>query len=150
MAGLGLGIAAAPAAAAPTSTFRLTAGGVAAHGTYRHMMGNPERPVPPFRITGTLAGRSLFGCAVIQVGRSGPADGLEWRTFGRHCGPGRTQVRVEASYLFRGVKPPVRLCAGRTPAQAERGRDCDEYRPAADVPAGPVHGRSGGSVGVRP
>jgi len=69
---------------------------------------------------------------VIQVGRSGPADGLEWQTFGRHCGPGRTKVRVQANYMFRAVQPPVRLCSGWTLRQAERGRQCDLYRPPAD------------------
>lgn len=124
-----LGVAAAPAEAAETTKFRLTAGGVVGSGTYEHMAG---QPVPPIRITGTLIGRSRFHCAVIQVARSGPADGIEWQTFGRHCGPGRTRFRVQASYLFRGVKPPVRLCAGRTMRQAERGRQCDQYQPPTD------------------
>ncbi len=131
-AGVGLSVAAAPAAAAEATTFRLVAGGVVGYGTYEHMMSIPERPVPPIRITGTLAGRGLFRCAVIQVARSGPADGLEWHTFGRHCGRGRTGVKVQTSYLFRGVQPPVRLCAGWTASQAERGRRCDVYRPPAD------------------
>ncbi|MBL7255648.1 hypothetical protein [Paractinoplanes lichenicola] len=129
---VGLGVAAAPASAAGSNQFRLSAGSVVGYGMYENMMSIPERPVPPFRITGTMAGRSLFRCAVIQVGQSGPADGLEWRTFGKHCGPGRSSFRVQASYMFRGVKPPVRLCAGVTPAQAERGRQCDLYRPSAD------------------
>ena len=131
-AGIGLGVAAAPAAATGNSMFRLVTDAVHAHGSYERMMSIPERPVPPFRITGTLTGRSLWRCAVIQVARSGPADGLEWHTFGRHCGRGRTAVRVQASYLFRGVEPSVRLCAGWTVAQAERGRRCDVYQPPAD------------------
>jgi hypothetical protein len=131
-AGVSLSVASAPAAAADSSTFRLVAGGVVGHGTYERVSSIPEQPVPPFRIAGTLAGRSPFRCAVIQVARSGPADGIEWQTFGRHCGPGRTKFRVQASYLFRGVKPPVRLCAGRTTHQAERARQCDQYRPPAD------------------
>jgi hypothetical protein len=131
-AGIGLGVAAAPASAAGDNTFRLTTGGVVGSGTYDHMMSIPEQPVPPIRITGTLTGRSYFRCAVIQVGRSGPADGLEWHTFGRHCGPGRTKFRVQANYMFRGVQPPVRLCSGWSPRQAERGRQCDLYRPPSD------------------
>jgi hypothetical protein len=131
-AGVSLGVAAAPAAADDTTTFRLVAGGVAGYGKYEHMSSNPEQPTAPIRIAGTLVGRSPFRCAVIQIARSGPADGIEWRTFGRHCGRGRTGVRVQTSYLFRGVKPPVRLCAGRTIHQAERGRQCDQYRPPAD------------------
>ena len=131
-AGIALGAAAAPAAAADTATFRLATAGAAGYGTYERMMSLPEQPVPPFRITGTLVGRSWFRCAVIQVGRSGPADGLEWRTVGRQCGPGRTSFRAQASYLFRGVQPPVRLCSGWTTAQAERGRQCDVYQPAVD------------------
>lgn len=127
-AGVGLGVAATPAAAAETSTFRLVAGGVVAQGAYRHAPGTQAAPV---RVQGTLAGRRLSGCAVIQVARSGPADGIEWQTFGRHCGPGRSRFRVEASYLFRGVQPPVRLCAGRTPYQAERAAQCEQYRPPA-------------------
>jgi hypothetical protein len=128
-AGVGLGVAATPAAAAENSTFRLAAGGVVGYGTYRHMMSNPERPVPPIQIAGTLVGRSPARCAVAQVAYSGPADGIEWRTFSTLCGSGRTSFRIQASYLFRGVQPPVRLCAGRTPAQAERGRQCDQFRP---------------------
>ncbi|MBM2615997.1 hypothetical protein JIG36_10560 [Actinoplanes sp. LDG1-06] len=131
-AGIGLGVAAAPAAAATTTNFRLSTSGVVGHGTYAQMMSNPERPVPPFRITGTLVGHSPFRCAVIQVARSGPTDGVEWDTFGRQCGPGRTNVRVQTSYLFRGVKPPVRLCGGWTVAQAARGTQCDLFRPPAE------------------
>ncbi|MGK5685453.1 hypothetical protein [Actinoplanes sp. URMC 104] len=131
-AAVGLGVAATPAAAATSTSFRLVADGVVGYGTYEHMMGSPERPVPPIRIAGTLVGRSPLRCAVIQVARSGPADGLEWRTFGRHCGRGRTDVRVQTSYLFRGVQPPVRLCAGWSVAQAERARRCDQFRPPAD------------------
>ena len=131
-AGVGLGVAAAPAAAADDATFRLATGGFVGHGTYHHMMSIPERPVPPIHIAGTLAGRSLFRCAVVQVARSGPADGIEWRTLGRQCGPGRTTFRTQTSYLFRGVQPPVRLCTGWTVSQAEQGRRCDQYRPPAD------------------
>lgn len=127
-----LGAVVTPAVAAGDNAFRLRAGSVVAQGTYGHMMSIPERPVPPFRIVGTMTGRSVFGCAVIQVGRSGPADGLEWRTVGKHCGVGRRSFDAQATYLFRGVKPPVRLCAGWSPAQAERGRRCDVYRPPAD------------------
>jgi len=132
LAGVALTAAATPAAAAEPGQFRLMAGSVVAHGKYERMMSIPEQPVPPFRITGTLTGRSLFRCAVVQVGGSGPADGLEWRTVARHCGPGRTPFRAEASYLFRGVQPPVRLCAGWATKQAEGGRQCDQYRPPAD------------------
>ncbi|MBU2664015.1 hypothetical protein KOI35_10990 [Actinoplanes bogorensis] len=131
-AGLGLGVAAAPATAAATNEFRLTAGNAVGYGTYQQMMSIPERPVPPISITGTLAARSLWRCAVIQVGRSGPADGLEWQTVGRHCGPGRTSFRAQANYMFRAVNPPVRLCAGWNVNQAERGRRCDLYRPPAN------------------
>ncbi|MEU4242060.1 hypothetical protein [Actinoplanes sp. NPDC026619] len=128
-AGVGLGVVATPAAAAETTTFRLVSDGFIGTGTYEH---SPAGPGAPIRISGALAGRGLFRCAVVQVARSGPADGVEWQTFGRQCGPGRTRVRVEASYLFRGVKPPVRLCAGWTASQAERGGRCDTYRPPAD------------------
>jgi hypothetical protein len=131
-AAVGLGVAAAPAAAAETSTFRLVAGGAVGYGTYEHRESTAEQPVPPFRITGTLVGLSRYRCAAIQVARSGPADGVEWRTFGSHCGRGRTTFRVQTSYLFRGVKPLVRLCAGRTTSQAEHARHCDTYRPPAD------------------
>lgn len=124
-----LSVAAAPAAAGPP-TFRLTAGGVVAHGIYERVVSVPERPVPPILVAGSLAGRGRARCAVIQVARSGPADGIEWQTFGRHCGTGRSGFRVQTSYLFRGVQPPVRLCAGRTVSQAERARVCDVYRPA--------------------
>ncbi len=130
--GVALVVAAAPAAAAGSTSFRLVSGNVVGYGTYQNMSSIPERPVPPFRITGTLVGRSLFRCAAIQVSRSGPADGLEWQTFGRHCGPGRTNVRVQANYLFRGVKPQVRLCTGRTVSQAEQGYQCDIYQPPTD------------------
>ena len=132
IAGIGLGVAATPAAAGDTTTFRLVTRGAVGYGTYEHRVSVPDRPVAPIRITGTLAGRGVFRCAVMQVARSGPADGIEWRTFGRHCGPGRTGFRVQASYLFRGVKPAVRLCSGRTVSQAERGRRCDLYQPPAD------------------
>lgn len=131
-AGLGLSVAAVPAAAAESSRFRLVAGGAVAHGTYHRMMSVPERPVPPFSIAGSLVGRHPLRCAVVQVAGSGPADGLEWRTVGKQCGRGRTGFRVQTSYLFRGVKPPVRLCAGWTMVQAERGRRCDVYRPPTD------------------
>ncbi|WP_250030006.1 hypothetical protein [Paractinoplanes maris] len=130
-AGAGLSVAAPPAAAADTTKFRLAAGSAVANGTYEYRT-SLQQVEPPFRITGTLIGRDRFRCAVVQVARSGPADGLEWRTFGRHCGPGATRFRVEASYLFRGVKPSVRLCAGRNPAQAEQGRQCDVYQPPAE------------------
>ena len=131
-AGLGLGVAAVPATAAPNTTFRLAAGNAVGSGLYQHVMSIPERPVLPISITGTLAARSLWRCAVIQVGRSGPADGLEWQTFGQHCGLGRKSVRTQANYMFRGVNPPVRLCAGLTVPQAERGRQCDLYQPPAN------------------
>lgn len=127
----GLGVAAAPAAAAGPPTFRLAAGGVVAQGSYEHIVSVPERPVPPILVAGHLSGRAKGRCAVIQVARSGPADGIEWQTFGRHCGRGRTGFRVQTSYLFRGVQPPVRLCPGRTVSQAERGRHCAVYQPAA-------------------
>ncbi|NMO50050.1 hypothetical protein HH310_02415 [Actinoplanes sp. TBRC 11911] len=120
VAAVGLGVAPAPATA---DSFRLVAGGVVGHGTYQRN---------PIRIAGTLTGKGPSRCAAIQVARSGPADGIEWHTFGRHCGRGRTRFRVEASYLFRGVYPPVRLCAGRTIHQAERGRSCDRYQPPVD------------------
>jgi len=132
--GVGLGVAAAPAAAAAETTkFRLTTGSVVANGTYERVAGPPEQPVPSFRIAGTLVGRSLFRfrCAVLQVARSGPADGVEWQTFGKHCGPGRTSFQVQASALFGGGTPPVRLCAGWSASQAERGRKCELYRPPA-------------------
>ncbi|MCY1136827.1 hypothetical protein OWR29_02370 [Actinoplanes sp. Pm04-4] len=95
------------------------------------MMSIPERPVPPFRITGALTGRNLFRCAVLQVGASGPADGLEWRTVARHCGRGRTPFRAQASYMFRGVQPPLRLCAGWTLTEAGQASRCDQYSPPA-------------------
>ena len=131
-AGLGLGVAATPAAAAGTTTFRLVTGGVVGYGTYELVRSVPEQPAPPIRIAATLVGRSLLHCAVMQVARSGPADGIEWQTFGRHCGLGRAAFRVQASYLFRGVKPPVRLCVGWTAPQAERGRQCDQYQPPTE------------------
>ncbi|MCO8269084.1 hypothetical protein M1L60_00610 [Actinoplanes sp. TRM 88003] len=131
-AGIGATATAGPAAATGNNTFRLVSGGVVASGSYDHMMSIPEQPAPPIRVTGTLTGRDYFRCAVIQVGRSGPADGLEWQTFGRHCGPGRTKVRVQANYMFRGVQPPVRLCSGWSLRQAEQGRQCDLYRPPTD------------------
>nr|WP_296065366.1 hypothetical protein [uncultured Actinoplanes sp.] len=130
-AGVGLGVAAAPAAA-DTTTFRLATGGVVGYGTYRHVMSVPERPVPPIRIAATLVGHDPVRCAVIQVARSGPADGIEWHTFGGHCGRGRAGFRIQTSYLFRGVRPPVRLCVGWTASLAQRGRQCDLYRPPAD------------------
>ncbi|MEV4345839.1 hypothetical protein AB0J83_15315 [Actinoplanes sp. NPDC049596] len=131
-AGVALVAVPTPAAAADPTTFRLGAGGFVSHGTYAHMMSIPEQPVPPIRITGTLSGRHWLRCAVLQVARSGPADGLEWQTYAHQCGRGRTDFRIQASYLFRGVNPPVRLCTGWTLTQAQRGRSCDLYRPPAD------------------
>ena len=130
--GVSLSVVATPAAAAESSTFRLAASGAVGYGTYDRMMGIPERPVPPIRIAGTLVGRSLFRCAVVQVAGNGPADGIEWRTIGMQCGRGRTDFRIQTSYLFGGAKPPVRLCSGWTKSQAERGRRCDTHRPPAD------------------
>jgi hypothetical protein len=126
---VGLVLSAAPAAAADVSTFRLVSGSVVGNGTYEVVSGQSAAPI---RIAGTLAGRSPSGCAVVQVAHSGPADGVEWQTFGRHCGRGRSAFRVRPSYLFRGVKPAVRLCSGRTLPEAERGRQCDLYQPSTE------------------
>jgi hypothetical protein len=125
--GVSLGVAAAPAEAAETTKFKLSIGGVVAYGTYKHFPSTPKQQTPSIRISGTLVARG--SCAALQVARSGPADGVEWQTSVGHCGAGRSRFQVQTSYMFRGVKPPVRLCAGRTLRQAERGQQCDQYRP---------------------
>ncbi|KAB1912088.1 hypothetical protein [Micromonospora sp. AMSO31t] len=130
LAGAGLAVvAAAPPAAAADSTFDLAAGGASAYGTYQLMMSIPEQPVPPVAVDGTLAVNQRHRCAVVQIATNGPADGLEWRTLNSLCGRSKTNVQARASYLWGGFLPSLRLCTGRTVAQAERGDRCDVHVP---------------------
>ncbi|WP_378031104.1 hypothetical protein [Actinoplanes sp. GCM10030250] len=92
-------------------------------------MGIPGRPVPPITVRGTLAVNRWTSCAVVQIAYNGPTDGIEWRTVQRGCGRGRTAFRATSEYLWGGGKPQLRLCAGRTVRQAERGTACDVYTP---------------------
>jgi hypothetical protein len=132
LAGAGLAVvAAAPPAAAADDTFQLAAGSATAYGTYRLMMSIPENPVSPVAVDGTLALNQRHRCAVVQIAYNGPADGLEWRTLTRLCGRGRTNFQARADYLRGGLPPRLRLCAGRTVAQAEQGDRCDVHAPAA-------------------
>ncbi|GAB1642928.1 hypothetical protein [Krasilnikovia sp. MM14-A1259] len=132
MAGIAVGVAAAPAAAALDNTFELATGSVSAYGTYDRMMSIPEHPVPPIRISGTLAVNSATACGVVQVAYNGPTDGIEWRTFGTLCGKGKTNYTTTSNLLFGGFQPAVRLCKGTTVKKAERGTACDTYMPAAN------------------
>ncbi|MFI7601515.1 hypothetical protein [Actinoplanes sp. NPDC049681] len=131
MAGFGLAATAAPAAAAAGNTFELATGSVSAYGTYDRMMGIPEQPVAPIRISGTLAVNSTK-CGVVQVAYNGPADAIEWRTFAHLCGKGKTNYTTTANLLFGGFQPQVRVCKGTTVVKAERGSSCDTFTPAAD------------------
>ncbi|MEU4625443.1 hypothetical protein AB0G04_36415 [Actinoplanes sp. NPDC023801] len=130
MAGFAIGVTAGPAAAAD-NTFDLATGSVSAYGTYDRMMSIPEQPVAPIRITGTLAVNSAKQCGVVQVAYNGPADGIEWRTFGKFCGKGKTNFTTTSNLLFGGFQPEVRLCKGTTVKKAERGTSCDAFTPAA-------------------
>ncbi|GAA3342244.1 hypothetical protein GCM10020358_36510 [Amorphoplanes nipponensis] len=130
-AGLALAGAAAPAAAAGP-TFALRAGAATASGSYAFMMSIPERPVPPIRIRGTLTVAGPGRCGVVQLAQNGPADGIEWRTLARRCGPGRRAFGAEPGYLWGGFAPQLRLCVGRTVAKAELGRRCAVHHPPAE------------------
>ncbi|MEU7904591.1 hypothetical protein [Actinoplanes sp. NPDC049118] len=132
MAGFTVGVTAAPAAAALDNTFELSTASVSAYGTYDRMMSIPERPVPPIRISGTLAVNSANACGVVQVAYNGPTDGIEWRTFGSLCGKGKTNFTTTSVLLFGGFEPEVRLCRGTTVKKAERGTACDTFTPAAN------------------
>ncbi|RZU53857.1 hypothetical protein EV385_5791 [Krasilnikovia cinnamomea] len=132
MAGLAVGVSAAPAAATLDNTFELSVGSVSAYGTYDRMMSIPERPVAPIRISGTLAVNSAKACGVVQVAYNGPTDAIEWRTFGQLCGKGKTNFTTTSNLLFGGFQPGVRLCKGTTVKRAERGTSCDTFIPAAD------------------
>ncbi|MFI7541837.1 hypothetical protein [Actinoplanes sp. NPDC049599] len=129
-AGVAVGLAAVPAAAAGP-TFDLSARGVTAYGRYDVMMSIPERPVPPIQIRGTLAVTRHDRCGVIQLAENGPADGIEWRTLRARCGRGTTTFRARTGYLWGGATPGLRLCSGRTVRRAELARQCDVHQPAA-------------------
>ncbi|MEU4477221.1 hypothetical protein AB0F68_04000 [Micromonospora sp. NPDC023966] len=132
LAGTGIAlVVAAPPAAAADDTFQLAAGSATAYGTYQLMMSIPERPVPPVAVDGTLAVNHRGRCAVVQIAYNGPADGIEWRTVNSLCGRGRTTFQGRADHLRGGFLPSLRLCAGRTMAQAERGDRCDVHAPAS-------------------
>ena len=130
-AGIAVGMAAVPAAAA-RPTVDLSTRAVTAYGTYDVMMSIPERPVPPIQVRGTLAVAKRDRCGVIQIAYNGPTDGIEWRTFGRLCGRGKTNFLTRSGYLWGGSAPGLRLCSGRTVQRAELGRQCDIHRPPAD------------------
>ncbi|OJF13939.1 hypothetical protein [Couchioplanes caeruleus] len=131
MAGIAVGALAGPASAAD-NTFELATGSVSAYGTYDRMMSIPERPVPPIRVSGTLAVNSANRCGVVQIAYNGPADGIEWRTFGQLCGKGKTNYTTTSNMLFGGFQPQVRLCKGTSVKKAERGTSCDTFTPVAD------------------
>jgi hypothetical protein len=130
-AGIAVGMAAVPAAAAGPG-FDLSARAVTAYGSYDVMMSIPERPVPPIQVRGTLAVNKRDRCGVVQIADNGPADGIEWRTIGTLCGRGKTNFLARSGYLWGGFAPGLRLCSGRTVERAERGRQCDVFSPPAD------------------
>ncbi|MEV6595832.1 hypothetical protein AB0M36_03100 [Actinoplanes sp. NPDC051346] len=131
MAGIAVGAMAGPAAALDNG-FELAKGSVSAYGTYDRMMSIPERPVPPIRVSGTLAVNSANQCGVVQIAYNGPTDGIEWRTFGKLCGKGKTNFTTTSNLLFGGFQPEVRLCKGTSVKKAERGTSCDTFTPVAD------------------
>ena len=134
LAGAGLAVAfAATPAMADGNTFDLTAGSATAYGTYDMMMSIPERPVPPVAVDGTLAVDSRHRCAVVQIARNGPADGIEWHTVTSLCRPGKTGFRARSGLLWGGAKPELRLCVGTTLKRAERGHTCATHTPPADA-----------------
>ena len=132
LAGVGVALAVASPATAADNTFDLAAGHASAYGTYDRMMSIPEMPVPPIKVRGTLAINGRGRCAIVQIADNGPADGIEWRTLNRLCGPGRTTFTATPELLRGGFEPALRLCAATTVRRAELGRNCDVHTPAAD------------------
>ncbi|GIF30507.1 hypothetical protein Aut01nite_34930 [Actinoplanes utahensis] len=90
----------------------------------------PRVTKPDGRITITLKVTGGTRCGVLQTTTNGPADGIEWYTFGVLCKPGTATFRTEANRLpwSAATLPSVRLCNGLSPALAE-GDECDGYEP---------------------
>ncbi|MFI5491591.1 hypothetical protein [Actinoplanes sp. NPDC051859] len=135
MTGIALGVAAGPAAAADNE-FQLDIKNakdrivVSAYGTYDRMMSIPERPVPPVRVSGTLA-VNADKCGVVQIAYNAPTDALAWNTVGKLCGKGKTNYTATANLLRGGFQPGLRLCAGTSVKKAEKGANCEYFTPAA-------------------
>lgn len=117
--------------------FRLTVSGATARGAYEIPVakgpaaGRSGRVTKADgRLTVTLEVAGETRCGTLQMTTNGPADGVEWYTFGVLCKSGTATFRTEATRLpwTAGTLPSIRLCNGLSPAPAE-GDDCDGYEP---------------------